>query len=91
LSANSSVQHIASGLAASLGGSLISQSADGRLVNFGTVGWIAAGSTLASIWLAGRIKAAPGAAVTAQDISLAAAAEASVDAVEPLIAAVEKD
>jgi predicted MFS family arabinose efflux permease len=91
LSANSSVQHIASGLAASLGGTLISQSADGKLVDFGTVGWIAAGATLASIWLAGRIKPAPGAAVTAEEISLAAAAEASVDAGEPLIGAVEQD
>ncbi len=90
LSANSSVQHIASGLAASMGGALISQSADGKLEDFGTVGWIAAGATLASIWLAGRIKPAPGASVTAEEISLAAAAEASVDAGEPILGTVEK-
>jgi predicted MFS family arabinose efflux permease len=89
LSANSSVQHIASGLAAYLGGAIISQSADGRLQNFGAVGWIAAASTLASIWLAGRIRVVDGPSVSAEEISLAAAAEASADAGEPLLGAVE--
>jgi predicted MFS family arabinose efflux permease len=89
LSANSSVQHIASGLAAYLGGAIISQSPDGSLQNFGVVGWIAAASTLASIWLAGRIRIVEGPPVSAQEISLAAAAEASADAGEPLLGAVE--
>jgi MFS transporter, DHA1 family, inner membrane transport protein len=90
LSANSSVQHIASGLAAYLSGTIISQSADGSLENFGAVGWIAAASTLASIWLAGRIRSAEGPSVSAEVISLAAAAEASADAGEPLLGAIEK-
>ncbi len=38
LSANSSVQHIASGVATYLGGLIISEGADNKLENFGTVG-----------------------------------------------------
>jgi DHA1 family inner membrane transport protein len=87
LSANSSLQHVASGVGASLGGAIISEGADGKLEHFGTVGWIAAGATIASLWLAGRIKVADGAAVSAEAISLPAAAEASVDAGEPLVEA----
>lgn len=91
LSANASVQHIASGLAASLAGLVIAEAPDGRLENFGTVGWIGAASTLASIWLAGRIRPAPGHAPSAAEISLAAAAEATVDAGEPILGVVESD
>ena len=88
LSANSSLQHVASGVGASLGGAIISEGADGKLEHFGTVGWIAAGATIASLWLAGRIRVADGATTTsAEAISLAAAAEASADAGEPLMEA----
>jgi hypothetical protein len=87
LSANSSLQHIASGIGASLGGAIISENADGKLEHFGTVGWIAAGATVLSLWLAGRVRVADGAATSAEAISLAAAAEASVDAGETLIEA----
>lgn len=88
LSANSSLQHVASGVGASLGGAIISESADGKLEHFGTVGWIAAGATIVSLWLAGRIRVADGATTTsAEAISLAAAAEASADAGEPLMEA----
>jgi MFS transporter, DHA1 family, inner membrane transport protein len=68
LSANSSVQHIASGVGANLGG------------------LIAAVTTLASLWLAGRVRMAEVApAASAEDLSMAAAAEASVDAGEPMV------
>ncbi|QDT73714.1 MFS transporter [Lacipirellula limnantheis] len=87
LSANSSLQHIASGIGASIGGAIISKSADGKLEHFGTVGWIAAGATVLSLWLAGRVRVADGAATSAEAISLAAAAEASADAGETLIEA----
>jgi len=89
LSANSSVQHIASGFGAYIGGAIITESADGRLEHFGTVGWIAAGCTLLSLWLAGRIRAVDQQPVSAERISLAAAAEASVDAGEALQNAAE--
>lgn len=88
LSANSSVQHIAGGVAASIGGLVISQSPDGKLENFGTVGWIAAGATLASLWLAGRVRVLPARPVSAVEVSLVAA-EAAVDAGEPLLGTVE--
>jgi DHA1 family inner membrane transport protein len=84
LSANSSVQHIAAGLGSYLGGLIVTQAPDGRLDHFGTVGWIAAGSTLLSLWLAGRVRMADQASVSAEEMSLAAAAEAEVDAGELL-------
>jgi predicted MFS family arabinose efflux permease len=87
LSANSSLQHIASGCAAYLGGTIISQSPDGKLEHFGTVGWIAAGTTLASLWLIGRVRIIQAPAMSAQDLSLPAAAEAMADAGEPLVGA----
>ena len=87
LSANASLQHVASGIGASIGGAIISESADGKLEHFGTVGWIAAGATLLSLWLAGRVRVADGGATSAEAISLAAAAEASADVGEPLIEA----
>jgi DHA1 family inner membrane transport protein len=88
LSANSSVQHVASGIAASLGGFIISESADGKIEHFGTVGWVAAAGTFVSIWLASRIKPVNQTVVSAEKLSLIAAAEASVDAGEPLMDAI---
>ena len=87
LSANASLQHVASGIGASIGGAIISENADGKLEHFGTVGWIAAGATVLSLWLAGRVRVADGPATSAEAISLAAAAEAAVDVGEPLIEA----
>ncbi len=71
LSANSSVQHIAGGVGAFLGGLIVQEAADGKIEHFGTVGVIAAASTLASLWLAGRIRIAT---------------EATVDVGEPIVA-----
>jgi len=90
LSANSSVQHISCGIGAYLGGLIITQAEGGPIHNFGTVGWIAAASTFVTLWLAGRVRTAGFPTVTAEQISLAAAAEASVDASEPLMAAAEE-
>jgi DHA1 family inner membrane transport protein len=91
MSANASVQHIAGGVGAYLGGTLISQSPDGQLENFGTVGWIAAGSAVAGLWLAGRIRIIDQNAPSAEELSLIAAAEASVDAGEPLLDLVKEN
>jgi len=87
LSANSSVQHIASGFGAYLGGAIVTQTSDGRIEHFGTVGWIAAAATLSSLWIAGRVRVADQ-PMSAEAISLAAAAEAEVDVGEPLLGAV---
>lgn len=89
LSANSSVQHVASGIGAYLGGAIVVESSSGKLENFGTVGWIAAAATLITLWLAGRVQVADGVdprtAPTAASLAIAAAAEASVDAGEALV------
>ncbi|HEY4234521.1 MAG TPA: MFS transporter, partial [Lacipirellulaceae bacterium] len=91
LSANASVQHVSSGLGAYLGGLIVAESAEGKIEHFGTVGWVAAAATLSSLWLAGRVRIAgegtsAADTVSAEAISLAAAAEAAVDAGEPIYA-----
>jgi predicted MFS family arabinose efflux permease len=85
LSANSSVQHVAAGVGAYLGGIIVKESATGQIEHFGAVGWIAAATTLASLWLAGRVRSVDSAPMSAEAISLAAAAEASADAGEPIL------
>lgn len=90
LSANSSVQHISCGIGAYLGGLIITQAEGGPIGNFGTVGWIAAISTAFTLWLAGRVRTSGYPQVNAEHLSLAAAAEASVDAGEPLMAAADE-
>jgi predicted MFS family arabinose efflux permease len=87
LSANSSVQHVASGAGAYIGGLIVTQEPGAKMEHFGAVGWIAAASTLASLWLAGRVRAADQTPCSAEKLSLPAAAEATVDAGEPLIGA----
>jgi predicted MFS family arabinose efflux permease len=62
MSVNSAVQHVASGLGAMVGGLIVTGGAGEPLRNFGTVGILAAGVTIASLWLAGRIRPAPPAA-----------------------------
>ena len=51
--------------------------------DMGTIGWIAAVATLSSLWLAGRIRLVDD-GVSAEAISLAAAAEAEADVGEPV-------
>lgn len=92
MSVNSSVQHIASGAGAYLGGLIISQNASGQLINLGVVGWLAAACTLISLWFAAKIRlygVGDAAIVSAESLSLGAAAEASADAGEPMIACVK--
>jgi MFS transporter, DHA1 family, inner membrane transport protein len=91
MSANSSIQHIAGGLGASIGGLIITQTADGRIEHFTTVGTLAALTTLSTLWLAGRVRQADAAPITAEQISLAAAAEATADSGETMIGVVQDD
>jgi predicted MFS family arabinose efflux permease len=58
MSATSSVQLVAGGLGSILGGCIIVRGSDGRLEHFDRVGWIAAGATLLSLWIAGRLRPA---------------------------------
>ena len=56
MSVNAAVQHVASGLGTTLGGMIVAGGAGEPLRNFGTVGMLAAGATIASLWLAARIR-----------------------------------
>jgi predicted MFS family arabinose efflux permease len=58
MSVNSSVQHIASGLGTTCGGLIVDGGAGEPLRHFGLVGVLAAAITLASLWLAARIRPA---------------------------------
>jgi len=84
MSANSSLQHIASGIGTFVGGLIITQTSDGKLQHLELVGLLAAGTTLASLWIAGRLKRADETQHVTVGDSLAAAAEANADAGEPL-------
>jgi len=54
MSANSAVQHLASGVGASIGGLIVKST----ISNFNRVGLLAVTATLLSLWLAGRVRAA---------------------------------
>jgi DHA1 family inner membrane transport protein len=56
MSTNSAVQHVASGVGATLGGMIVAGGAGEPLRNFGTVGILAAAATITSLWLAARIR-----------------------------------
>ena len=84
LGANSAVQHIAAGLGASFAGLILTKSAGGAIEHYPRVGLIGAGVTLFSLWLAGRLRPAEPGHETTLAASLAAAAQASADADEPL-------
>jgi len=58
MSANSAVQHLASGVGASIGGQILVKSTDGTLHNFNKVGLLAVTATLLSLWLAGLVRPA---------------------------------
>lgn len=92
MSANSAVQHIATGLGSAVGGLIVVNRPGEPFLHFDRVGYIAAGATLISLWLAGRLRLAEGeaSAPITDALSLAAAAEAQADAGDPM-AAVEME
>lgn len=82
LGANAAVQHIAAGLGTSIGGQVLSKSADGKMLNYPLAGLIGAVVTLASLWLAGRLRIAESVDASRIDVTLAGA---SADTCEPVI------
>jgi DHA1 family inner membrane transport protein len=58
MSANSAVQHLASGLGAYVGGRMVVKLADGPLIHFSRVGILAAVATALSLWIAGQLRPA---------------------------------
>jgi len=91
MSANSSIQHVGGGIGSTIGGLIIVQASGGPIEHFPIVGAFAAVTTLATLWLAGRVRPIDAPPVAAAPISLAAAAEATADSGEVLIGLVEKD
>jgi predicted MFS family arabinose efflux permease len=55
MSFSNSIQQLSIAAAALFGGAIIGQTASGALAHYGAVGWIAAGATLITIWLAQRL------------------------------------
>jgi predicted MFS family arabinose efflux permease len=56
MSINSSMQQLASGLAANIGGAIVIESSSGRLERYSWVGWFSMALILACVYLAGRVK-----------------------------------
>jgi predicted MFS family arabinose efflux permease len=80
MSVNAAVQHIAAGAAAWIGGMMLQQeNPDAPLVGYPLVGVLSVLSTLASIYLAGRLRAAPGGEVADESSEVVAAAEAGAE------------
>jgi DHA1 family inner membrane transport protein len=84
LSANSSVQHLAIGSGSYIGGLIIAESADGRLLHFPILGWLSAAATMACLWLAGRIRPITSEHEISTNEAIATAAEAMYDGIEPV-------
>jgi predicted MFS family arabinose efflux permease len=59
MSLNSCLQQLSSGVASLLGGMLVTQSADGRLVGFGRLAWISALAIVGSLLLVRRLNRYP--------------------------------
>jgi DHA1 family inner membrane transport protein len=73
LSANASIQHIASGVGTLLASQIITQAGeDAPLQNFGQVGIYACAITLLSVWLAGRLQLVAAAKPVSLETELAA-------------------
>ncbi|MCE9566781.1 MAG: MFS transporter [Planctomycetes bacterium] len=66
MSLNTSVQHLATGIAPMLAGSLITITDDGKMLGFPIVGYVAVILTLCSLILAGRLRPAKAIIVPAQ-------------------------
>lgn len=56
MSINSSMQQLASGIAANIGGAIVVEGAHGRIENYDRVGWFSILMILTCVFLAGRVK-----------------------------------
>ncbi|AGA29935.1 MFS transporter [Singulisphaera acidiphila] len=86
MTANSSIQHLSTGLGAYIGGRIILRTSDGSFQRFPWVGAVAATATILSLVLAGRLRTHGDSLTTSPALSLGAAAEALGDSSEPLAA-----
>ena len=67
-----------------MGGLIIAESPDGRLLHFPILGLISAAATMVCLWLAGRIRPVTADADISTNQALAAAADAMYDVTEPV-------
>jgi predicted MFS family arabinose efflux permease len=86
MSVNSSVQHISAAIGAYVGGEIISVAADGSLVRYARVGWLAAATSVVAIVTAVLIRPVAPTKPTTPAMSLAAADRAMGDPGDPLAA-----
>ena len=86
MTANSSIQHLSTGLGAYIGSRIITRASDGSFQRFPWVGAVAAWATILSLFLAGRLRTHADSLKTSASMSLGAAAEALGDSSEPLAA-----
>jgi len=84
MSANSSFQHIAGGLGTALGGVLVLVQPGQPFLHYERVGYVAVAATLASLLVVGKLRLLPVQTPVTVEQSLAAAAEAQMDAGEAL-------
>jgi predicted MFS family arabinose efflux permease len=56
MSLNGTVQNLFAGIAAYLGGLIMTQDATGKIVGYGNVGFVAMAATVVTLWLVGRIR-----------------------------------
>ena len=87
LSANAAVQHISAGLGAFVGGIILTKAPDGTVEHYPLAGFLGVAATLFSLWLAGRLRIVDAECATGMPECLAAAAQANLDADEPITAA----
>jgi predicted MFS family arabinose efflux permease len=65
MSLNSCTRDLASGVSTSIGGWVVSQAPDGRLIHYNWLGWMAVAASVLSLWLAHRVQASEVEAVPA--------------------------
>jgi MFS transporter, DHA1 family, inner membrane transport protein len=85
MSANSSVQHLSIGCGSYVGGLVIAESADGRLLHFPILGLLSAAATLSCLWLAGRVRPITADGHMTPTEAIVAGAEAMYDGTEPVV------
>lgn len=84
MSVHSSIQHISGGIGSFLGGLIVAEAADGTLLHYPRVGWLAAGVSVLSLALASQIRPLLPPKPTTAGMSLGASDQVMGDPGDPL-------